>query len=60
MKCSNMEEIGKIKKCADCIWCITQPNKENMIHCKFLGCGVYAGSMACSHFEPYDPKNRPF
>ena len=60
MKYSNMEEIGKIKKCADCIWCITQPNQEHMIHCKFLGYGVYAGSMACSHFELFDPKNRPF
>lgn len=60
MKCSNMEEIGKIKKCADCIWCITQPNKENMIHCKFLGCGVYAGSIACQHFELYPPIDVPF
>lgn len=56
----SMEKIEKIKKCADCIWCITQPNQERMIHCKLLGCGVYAGSVACQHFEPYDPKNRPF
>lgn len=55
-----MEKNGKNWKCADCIWCITQPNQERMIHCKFLGCGVYAGSMACSHFELYDPKNRHF
>lgn len=55
-----MQKNGKNWRCADCIWCITQPNKENMIHCKFLGCGVYAGSMPCSHFELFDPKNRPF
>lgn len=60
MKCFNMEDEKKKRICGNCIWCITQPNQERMIHCKFLGCGVYAGSMACSHFEPYDPKNRPF
>ena len=55
-----MEEEKKKRICGNCIWCITQPNQERMIHCKFLGCGVYAGSMACSHFELFDPKNRPF
>lgn len=60
MKCFNMANDLEICKCKDCVWCISQPNKEGMIHCKLRHYGMYGDSLACIFFERYDPKNRPF
>lgn len=43
------------KRCINCIWRQSQPNDQGIVYCKFLDLGVYQNSVACSHFEYYEP-----